>query len=134
MNARRYVCVRMVFAKTDRLYPAFCLGVSLCLLMASAISSAGSAIGTPDWPMFRANPSLTGIAGGALETPLSLLWTFKTEKPVKSSPAIAGGNVFVGSDDGRMYSIDLNTGKKRWGFKTEGTVESSPLVLADCAY
>src|SRR5689334_23548268 len=128
MDARRYVCVRMGLTKTHCLCTqAFCLCAALCLLMAGCTSLAGAAIATPDWPMFRANPSLTGIASGTLEDRLSLLWTFKTEKPVRSSPAIAGGNVFVGSDDGQMYSIDVNNGKKRWSSKTDGTVESSPL-------
>jgi len=84
--------------------------------------------------MFRGNPSLTGLATGSLENKLSLLWTFKTEKPVKSSPAVVGDRVYVGSDDGRLYAIDFNKGTKVWDFKTEGTVESSPLVLGNRVY
>ena len=33
---------------------------------------------------------------------------------VDSSPAIAGGRVFVGSNDGRVYGLDLANGKKVW--------------------
>src|SRR2546422_4877585 len=87
-----------------------------------------------DWPMFRGGPSLVGVASGKLEKQLKLLWTFKTEKPVKSSPAIAKNRGFIGSDDGNLYAIDFGSGKKLWSFKTEGTVESSPLVLEERVY
>ena len=60
--------------------------------------------------MFRGGPALTGIAGGSLPEHLQLLWTFKTGGPVKSSPAIVGGRVFIGSDDGNLYC----PGAGRW--------------------
>ena len=37
--------------------------------------------------------------------------------------------MFVGSDDGKIYALNLATGKKVWEFKTGGPVESSALVL-----
>ena len=82
-----------------------------------------------DWPMFRGGPALTGVAAGRLPDRLSLLWTFKTGGPVKSSPALVGGRVFIGSDDGKVYALGLADGGKAWEFKTGGGVESSPLVL-----
>ena len=87
-----------------------------------------------DWIMFRGNPSLTGAASGSLESKLGLLWTFKTGRPVKSSPALRGERVYVGSDDGNLYALDLTKGPKAWEFKTEGAVESSPLVLGNRVY
>ena len=35
-----------------------------------------------------------------------------------SSPAIAGGRVFVGSNDGRVYGLDLASGKKVLGIRS----------------
>jgi eukaryotic-like serine/threonine-protein kinase len=81
-----------------------------------------------DWPQYRGGPELRGVAAGKLADRLDLLWSFKTGGPVKSSAAIVGGNVFVGSDDGFLYSLALATGKTNWAFKTGGNVESSPLV------
>lgn len=104
--------------------------VVLCAALFASFSFAG--VATPDsWPMFRGNPSLTGVAPGKLPKELKVAWTFKTEGPIKSSAAIVGGNVFVGSDDGHVYALDLASGKKVWAFKTGGAVESSPLVLGD---
>jgi eukaryotic-like serine/threonine-protein kinase len=88
-------------------------------------AEAGAAI----WPMFRGNPALTGVAAGNLPDKLSLLWSFKTGGPIKSSAAIVEGRVFIGSGDGQVYALELGDGKKAWAAKTGGPVDSSPLVL-----
>src|ERR1043166_777349 len=82
-----------------------------------------------DWPMFRGSPALRGMASGDLPAKPALLWTFKTQGPVKSSAAIVNGRVFVGSNDRNLYALDFNTGKKIWAFTNSGAIESSPLVL-----
>src|SRR5438477_11020535 len=92
-------------------------------------ASDGRPTGGANWPMFRGNPALTGIASGSLPDKLSLLWSFKTGGPVKSSAAIVGGRVFIGSGDGQVYGLELAGGKKIWAAKTGGPVDSSPLFL-----
>ena len=87
-----------------------------------------------DWPQFRGNPSLTGLAADKIPDKPVLLWTYKTGGPVRSSPAVAGGKVFVGSDDMHLHAIDLATGKSNWVGKTDGVIESSPLVLEGKVY
>lgn len=86
------------------------------------------------WPMFRGSPGLLGVSSERLPDALALAWSFKTGGPVKSSPAIVDGRVFVGSDDQHVYALGLGDGKKVWAFKTEGPIESSPLVLAGRVY
>lgn len=81
------------------------------------------------WPMFRGGPALLGVTAVKLPKDIALLWSFKTQGPVKSSAAIVDGRVFIGSDDGHLYAVDLKTGVKVWDFKTDAAVESSPLVL-----
>jgi outer membrane protein assembly factor BamB len=49
---------------------------------------------------------------------------------VDSSPAIADGRVWIGSFDGRLYSLDLDTGKQLWEFRTGGRISASPAVAA----
>jgi outer membrane protein assembly factor BamB len=53
----------------------------------------------------------------------------QTQGPVKSSPAIVGGRVFIGSNDTNVYALDLRTGHKVWSFNAGDAVESSPLIL-----
>jgi outer membrane protein assembly factor BamB len=56
------------------------------------------------------------------------LWTFATRARVESSPAIASGRVFVGSNDGRFYVLNLNTGAKLWEFNAGAPLASSPAI------
>ena len=86
------------------------------------------------WPMFRGSQDLAGVAQGTLREPLKLRWSFKTGGPVKSSAAIDNGKVFVGSDDGSVYALDLATGKRLWSFGTGESIESSPLALNGAVY
>ena len=55
-------------------------------------------------------------------------WTFGTRARVESSPAIAGGRVFVGSNDGRFYVLNLGTGALLWEFNTGAPLSASPAI------
>jgi outer membrane protein assembly factor BamB len=94
-------------------------------------SSEGQMAGMPgqDWPMFRGEAALLGVAHTNLPDKLELLWTFKTGGPVKSSAAIVGARVYIGSDDAKLYALNRANGKKVWDFAADGAIESSPLVL-----
>ncbi|MFC1836807.1 PQQ-binding-like beta-propeller repeat protein, partial [Thermodesulfobacteriota bacterium] len=41
---------------------------------------------------------------------------FKTKASVLSSPIIDKGIVYFGSTSGKIYAVDLNTGKEKWSF------------------
>lgn len=56
------------------------------------------------------------------------VWTFATNARVESSPAVAGGRVFVGSNDGRFYVLNLATGAKLWEFNAGAPLSASPAV------
>jgi eukaryotic-like serine/threonine-protein kinase len=62
-----------------------------------------------------------GLAGKAV-------WTFPTKARVESSPAVAGGRVFVGSNDGRFYVLNLSTGGKLWEFNAGAPLSASPAI------
>ena len=81
------------------------------------------------WQMFRGGPALLGIAPGELPDSFSLHWKFKTGDSNKSSTAIGNGRVFIGSDDGKVYALEMASGQEVWSFQTEDTVESSPCLL-----
>jgi eukaryotic-like serine/threonine-protein kinase len=60
-----------------------------------------------------------------------LLWKYTpTDRqfPFYSSAAIAGGRVFVGSYDGRVYGLDVASGKKVWEYEAASPVTSSPAL------
>jgi outer membrane protein assembly factor BamB len=121
------------------------LAVIFCALVALAAAGcteAGPDTGgtgpaeasAPDWPMFRGRPDLAGVAQGSLPNRLVLRWKFKAEDSIKSSAAVQDGRVFVGSNDGNVYALDLADGHKLWAYKTGDAVEASPLVLQGAVY
>lgn len=61
-------------------------------------------------------------------------WAFKTGGPIVSSPAIAGGVVYIASLDGHLYAVDQETGKEKWNFKSRMPIASSPAVAGDLVY
>ncbi|MFE4423888.1 PQQ-binding-like beta-propeller repeat protein [Streptomyces sp. NPDC056817] len=61
-------------------------------------------------------------------------WTYATGGNVFSSPAVVGGTVYVGSDDGKVYALDAATGAKKWAHATGGAVFSSPAVVDGTVY
>jgi outer membrane protein assembly factor BamB len=54
------------------------------------------------------------------------VWTYLTRARVESSPLITGNRVFVGSNDGNLYELDLATGKKNWEFAAGSALSASP--------
>jgi eukaryotic-like serine/threonine-protein kinase len=102
------------------------------IVLAAAVLAAFTA--RADWPMFRGTPDLAGVAPGSLPAEPKLLWTFKTQGPVKSTAAIADGKVFVGSNDRHLYALELATGKLVWAFTNSEAIESAPLVLNGKVY
>jgi outer membrane protein assembly factor BamB len=61
-------------------------------------------------------------------------WEFATGGAVRSSPAVAGSVVFVGSEDGRLYAVDAASGAKLWDFLTGDKITSSPAVVNGVVY
>ena len=95
---------------------------------------AAEVSGETGWPIYRANASLQGVADGPIPDAPVQRWRFETEGPVRSSPVIDKGAVYIGSDDGRVYAIDLNTGKRRWSFQAESSIESPPALSAGLVF
>ena len=45
-----------------------------------------------------------------------------------AEPAIAGNRVFVGSNDGKFYVLNLATGAKLWEFNAGAPLSASPAI------
>ena len=67
---------------------------------------------------------------------LSLKWTFTAGSAVESSPAVADGVVYFGSEypDFSVYAVDTRTGAELWKYVTNGAVYSSPAVANGVVY
>jgi len=87
-----------------------------------------------EWPIFRGNPQLSGVSKTTLPDEIKLLWSFKTEDDIKSSPVIGNDHVFIGSNDGFVYALKLENGELVWKFDTGDAVEAPPLFLHNSIY
>lgn len=96
-------------------------------------ATPGEEVGTA-WPVFRGSRGLHGVAPGGLSQQLELLWSFEAGGAVTSSPVVADGRVYVGSDDGKLHCVDARTGEGLWAFETEDMIEAPPLVVDGRVY
>ena len=105
-----------------------------CVLIGMAAAALAADTGTV--AMFRGGPEHRGVYETSMgERPVGMAWMVRTEGPVRSTPLVVDGEVFVGSGDGGLYSIDRRDGAVRWRYDAGAAVASSPalaggLVLA----
>jgi outer membrane protein assembly factor BamB len=96
------------------------------------------AIGTPDipasdWPMWRADASHSSTAQIGPSN-LSLAWQFTTNGSVISSPSVADGILYVGSQDKSIYALGAWSGNLIWKFTTQDAQVSSPAIVNGKVY
>jgi outer membrane protein assembly factor BamB len=63
-----------------------------------------------------------------------LKWKYATGYFVRSSPAVSGGVVYIGSDDGKVYALNSSTGALKWNYATGDIIRSSPAVSGGVVY
>ncbi|HOD80537.1 MAG: Outer membrane protein assembly factor BamB precursor [Planctomycetes bacterium ADurb.Bin126] len=87
-----------------------------------------------DWPFWRGDEALSGVAPGRLGRTFRLKWRYQAGSEVYSAPVAVGGRVYVGSYGGLLHCVDFETGKMIWTYKADGEVDAPPLVLDDRVY
>jgi outer membrane protein assembly factor BamB len=109
-------------------------GVVLTVLT-TMLNSAGGQTSTKstttpaaDWPMFRGNPQLTGVATSSLPQKLTVRWRYDLGEGTSSTAAIVAATVFAGVDNGKLVALDLASGKRKWEYASEDSIQSSPTV------
>jgi outer membrane protein assembly factor BamB len=109
--------------------PVLLLSVPTALLFSSAHTIAQGAA------QFRSDSAHTGVYASAAPKEIShVLWEFKTGGRVFSSPVVADGLVFVGSNDHFLHAIQASTGHELWKFATDANVNSTPAVAQGAVY
>lgn len=129
---------------TTRAALLFSAGLFLCACEGdkSAVSDAPVAEAPveqfADWPLFRGDAQMQGVTVEKIMPPLQLAWSFepkveegKRRPPIEAGPVVAGGRVFVGSQDGHFYCVDLSNGALFWSFKAEGPITAPAAVLGE---
>lgn len=90
----------------------------------AAVLGAVALVGGGTWAGLHA----AGVVGGAGP------WRFRTGAAVYSSPRIADGVLYIGSDDRYLYALDAATGRERWRYLAAGAISSTPAVVDGVVY
>jgi outer membrane protein assembly factor BamB len=111
--------------------------LSLVSAAGLALLVASSAFAT-DWPQSRFGPEANGLNGSESTlnssnlSQLALSWRTTVSAPPNvapvSSPVIAGGMVYVGSNDGRLYALNASTGAIAWYGSAGASIPLPPAV------
>ena len=86
--------------------------------------------GSVDSPMFRGTANHGGwVEAGGVERLGGVAWVFETHGPIRSTPALVDGVLYVGSSDGHLYALSADNGRELWRFDAGSAVGSSPAVV-----
>lgn len=84
-----------------------------------------------DWPLFRGDAEMQGVAKEVISSPLELAWSYeppveegKRRPPIEASPIVADGVIYVGSQSGELLAIDVESGELMWAFDAEGPISA----------
>lgn len=85
--------------------------------------------------MFRGGAMRRGFyEGNGVDKLSGLKWRFETDDSVLSSPVVAGGVVYFGSDDGRLFAVELESGQVKWRFTAQDNILCSPAIAGDAVF
>jgi outer membrane protein assembly factor BamB len=93
-------------------------------------SRPSAAAGTfADVTMYRVDPDRSNVhpGPGPAEKPV-LIWSRKAGASVHFHPVLAGGVLYVGSDDGHVYALDALTGDEQWDFDARAEVRPGAAI------
>ena len=93
--------------------------------------------GWNSWGVDNSNSRFQPLSAGGLDRAavpkLKLAWAFgfPGASSTYGQATVLGGRVFVGSEDGTVYSLDAKTGCVYWTFKAPATVKTAVFIAPD---
>lgn len=124
--------VFLVLLSSIRLFSLLRPSVAPSARPSSAANSTSAMFGF-DLPHTHLNPS-ERILTAVNVSRLVLSWIGHPGDVIYSSPTVANGVVYIGSDDGKLYAFDARTGMRRWTALTGKGIFSSPAVADGVVY
>jgi len=107
-------------------------GVAIISSVVSTITSSGTMFGF-DLQRTNFNPNENMLNTGNVSQLVSY-WTTSTGGAILSSPVIANGTLYIGSNDHKLYALDASTGNILWTVTTGDAVYSSPAIANETVY
>lgn len=118
------------------------IGMLWTALMPGIVAANDTAKKQPDsirseWPLPRGDAESTGCTAESMAEDLTVLWQFKADEAIETTPVISGGRLFVSDVMGQIYALNQSTGKEIWrhnydtGFLASPAVQGDLLVIGD---
>jgi len=102
------------------------------------MSICATAEAADEWPMFHHDLTLSGYSTSSGPDTNAVLWIYDTNTAIfggiSSSPALAGGVLYIGASDSNLYAINAIDGSLIWSFHADGLINSSPAVADGKVY
>lgn len=102
------------------------------------LSTLAAGLQAGDWPTSRGDAQSTGVSQEKLPAEPSLLWEIKPEKSgFEGTPVIVGDHVWLADVEGKVFCLELATGKEVWssthknGFIVSPAYRDGRLVVGD---
>jgi len=86
---------------------------------------------TGEWSEFRGNLNNTGHSVSTIPATNRTFMHFQALFQVRSSAVAWGGIIYFASDYGRVYAVNVSTGREVWNYTTGTEVWATPLVTED---
>lgn len=80
------------------------------------------------WRMDRGNPELTSLIDEPIRHTFTQRWRINVGAPIRFSPIIGYGKVFIGTDDNLVYALNPLNGEIFWKYRAGGKVSTSAAV------
>lgn len=87
-----------------------------------------------DWPVFRGNSLQSGVADSPMPDNLTVAWSFHAQNTIEGGPIVFDQTVFVATANGKLFALDLTTGKKKWDYQAVGGVLAVPAARDGAVY
>ena len=99
--------------------------LALCVLLASHAFAADAEPPT----MLRGDAAGSGVQRAPTAAWIaSVRFTFDAGSPLRGSPVVRAGTLYVGASDGTLHALDAATGAPRWRFHTDGAISAAPAI------
>ena len=108
--------------------------IGILVMMLMIMTGLSTIAVADDWPMFHHDLLNTGYSTSEAPEENILIWKYQKEGTIFSSPVVADGKVYVGSDDWNLYCLDADDGSKLWNYTTRAAVDSTPAVVDGKVY
>ena len=87
------------------------------------------------WPFFGYDPARRKApALFQQRPPYRVIWAFRARALLEFPPVIAYKRAYIANNSGRLFALNVRTGKAKWSFRGRRCTASSPAVARHTVY